>query len=210
MTISLIASIHSLLCSVFISVYGQGLALRGPVGSMVRAVNGMVIEQFNVLVSFVISIVAFAFGNIGMYYCMFNRKGAVICSSITLAGLVIWYHYCLRIYNRFKFDENQVDVKFHDDNDDVEEDDGIPKAFLEKAKNASSSNSVAFIGREEEDSTSRKSASKKKKKQINSFFKKLLAKAGNTKEFEMTDTSRSPIQLSEDILFSGNFIYSMS
>lgn len=31
-----ISSIHVLMCTVYIAVYGQGLALRGPLGSMVR------------------------------------------------------------------------------------------------------------------------------------------------------------------------------
>lgn len=33
---------HVLICTVFISVYGQGFALRGPLGSMAKAVDGMV------------------------------------------------------------------------------------------------------------------------------------------------------------------------
>jgi hypothetical protein len=39
--ISFITAVHVLMCSVFVSVYGQGLALRGPVGSMVKAVDGI-------------------------------------------------------------------------------------------------------------------------------------------------------------------------
>ena len=60
------AAMHVFICTIFISVFGQGLALRGPVGSMVRAVEGMVVEQQQVLVSFVIAMFFFALQAIGM------------------------------------------------------------------------------------------------------------------------------------------------
>jgi hypothetical protein len=57
------AATHCLLSTIFMTVYGQGLALRGPVGSMVRAIEGLVAEQHAVLVSFVVTIIVFQANN---------------------------------------------------------------------------------------------------------------------------------------------------
>ena len=58
-------SVQVLVCTIFISVFGQGLALRGPLGSMVRAVEGMIVEQEQVVFFFCLSIFSFGFQCIG-------------------------------------------------------------------------------------------------------------------------------------------------
>lgn len=120
------------------SVYGQGLAIRGDVGSMVRALNGMIISQQNVLISFVISVFTFMICSIGMYFIPYNRKAATISGSIILAGIVVTYSFCLRIYNRFKF--QQIDpndrMEFNDAKENKrridDDDDGIPLELKQK------------------------------------------------------------------------------
>lgn len=107
--ITLAGALHVLLCTIFINVFGQGLALRGPLGSMVQAVEGMVIEQKQVLFSFIVTTAAFGINVIGMYWVMMDQKSAIASSLITLVGMYFWYHYCLRIYNRFKFSSKAVD-----------------------------------------------------------------------------------------------------
>lgn len=115
--ISFVTSMHVLLCTVFIAVYGQGLALRGPVGSMVRAVDGMVIEQLQVVSAFVITIISFTMSTVGTYWIMMDSLGAILSSIITLIGMGFWYHYTLRIYNRFKW-EKEDEITWADDDDD--------------------------------------------------------------------------------------------
>jgi hypothetical protein len=56
-TVAFAASMHVLICTVFISIYGQGFALRGPTGSMAKAVEGMVQEQEQIITAFVIAVV---------------------------------------------------------------------------------------------------------------------------------------------------------
>src|SRR5690554_4065352 len=51
-SVGLIAGVHCVLATTFATVFGPGLALRGPKGSMVRAVNGMVAEQDAIFISF--------------------------------------------------------------------------------------------------------------------------------------------------------------
>ncbi len=52
-------SIHCLLTTSFLIVYGPNLALRGPLGSMKRAVDAMVHEQKEVFYSFILTLVVF-------------------------------------------------------------------------------------------------------------------------------------------------------
>lgn len=137
--ITLAGALHVLLCTIFINVFGQGLALRGPLGSMVLAVEGMVIEQKQVLFSFILTTAAFGINCIGMYWIMMDQTSAITSSLITLIGMYFWYHYCLRIYNRFKFSSKGADW---DDSynpegvlDDMEEDVTTQKGSLKSRKN---------------------------------------------------------------------------
>ena len=54
------SALHCILTTVYCTVYGAGLALRGPLGSMVKAVDGMVAEQHAILCSFIICLFSFA------------------------------------------------------------------------------------------------------------------------------------------------------
>mmetsp|Transcript_2012 Transcript_2012/g.3711 ORF Transcript_2012/g.3711 Transcript_2012/m.3711 type:complete len:412 (+) Transcript_2012:204-1439(+) len=59
-SISLSCSISCILNATFVTVWGPGLALRGPRGSMAKAYYGMVYEQKQIFGSFVIAIFFFA------------------------------------------------------------------------------------------------------------------------------------------------------
>ena len=59
-TITLCTSVQCVLSTIFVVVCGPGLALRGPEGSMVRAVNGMLKEQSHIFRAFIASILFFA------------------------------------------------------------------------------------------------------------------------------------------------------
>ena len=56
---SFIPSIHCLLTTSFLIVYGPNLAIRGPLGSMKRAIDGMVVEQKEVFYSFILALITF-------------------------------------------------------------------------------------------------------------------------------------------------------
>lgn len=51
-------SLHCFLVSSVVSVYGPGLALRGPLGSMLRCINGYIAEQRGILFTFILACVA--------------------------------------------------------------------------------------------------------------------------------------------------------
>jgi hypothetical protein len=41
---------------------------------------------------------------IGIYWVMMTQFNAIVASILTLLAMYLWYHYCLRIYNRFNWD----------------------------------------------------------------------------------------------------------
>ncbi len=107
--ICLCSGMHCLVCTVFVNVYGQGLALRGPPGSMVRAIKGMIAEQEQVLFAFCLTIFTFGLQCVGMYFIMMDGISATVCSVITGVCMILWYRYALRLYNRFSWSGINID-----------------------------------------------------------------------------------------------------
>jgi hypothetical protein len=100
---TVIFGMQVLLGSTFMGVYGQGLALRGPLGSMISTIDGMIYEQKQTLISFVVAMISFVVSEACMFFIVMDLNCAVICSFIILLGGVYTYRVSLRIYNRFKF-----------------------------------------------------------------------------------------------------------
>jgi hypothetical protein len=101
-SIVLVASLHVVLTTTFINIFGPGLALRGPAGSMVRAVEGMNKEKDAIFVAFFISVILFQVGTVAAAFLVMSSSAAWTSMVLCLGGLYVWYIYCLRIYNRFK------------------------------------------------------------------------------------------------------------
>jgi PH domain len=99
------AALHCILTTVYCTVYGAGLALRGPIGSMVKAVDGMVAEQDGILVSFIICLLSFAMACLGYFWVIMTVEAAVISTFVMLIGLYYWSSHGLRIYNKFKWED---------------------------------------------------------------------------------------------------------
>lgn len=131
-TLVFCASLHCMLTTIYVTIYGTGYALRGPLGyicilsyllsffsnliydnllllnrSMVKAVDGMLEERAHILLSYVLTIVFFTMSTIATFYIVMTDTVANICFGLVLFSSFIWYHYCLRIYNRFKVSRHQ-------------------------------------------------------------------------------------------------------
>lgn len=104
-----------LLMSVFISVFGQGLAIRGPPGSMIKAIEGMVEEQHNAVALFVGAAVCYVLQEIGMYFVMMDQPNAIACAIFTFGGMIYTYNVSLRIYNRFYFAKSETNFNLTGD-----------------------------------------------------------------------------------------------
>lgn len=101
---ALIVSLQCLLTTLIASAYGQGMALRGPLGSMVQAIDAMVYEQQQIVVSFIWAIVFFEVQTAAMYMLVMTTECGVVSFAICMIGGFITWHYALRIYNRFHYD----------------------------------------------------------------------------------------------------------
>ena len=83
---------------------------------MVRAVDGMLKEKDAIFMSFLFSVVFFQISTFAVGFIVMD-EAAAWCSAVIIAiGGYCWYHYCLRIYNRFKLDKDQVAWNDPEDN----------------------------------------------------------------------------------------------
>lgn len=82
-------SLHVILCSIYATAFGQGLALRGPPGSMVRAVQGMYAEQYNIVYIFSINVFILGVSVISTYYCVMDEIGAHV-SNVQMRGMCLF------------------------------------------------------------------------------------------------------------------------
>lgn len=123
--------IHCMLTTSMLLVFGPGLALRGPLGSMVRAIEGLVDEQQGVLWSYILCVLCFGtksalksfificcnctlfvdtgIATAGTFWLMMYQVEAIICNGIMLIAMYYWYDGSIRIYNRFKWEEQGSD-----------------------------------------------------------------------------------------------------
>jgi hypothetical protein len=107
-------TVVALLNSVFISVYAQGLAIRGKEGSMITAIHGMIGEQEKIVYLFIFSVISFGISFIGMTFVVMDEPMAYICMVMMLLCYFYTYRSTLRIYNRFKWDFNKSGWNFDD------------------------------------------------------------------------------------------------
>jgi len=98
MGLELIAVLNSTLCSML----GPGLALRGPDGSMNKAVDEMMEEYRLTFFFFGTGLVAFHFSALIFAWLEFVWPVAMAMSVTIFLFLYGMYHYFLRIYARFK------------------------------------------------------------------------------------------------------------
>jgi hypothetical protein len=76
---------------------------------MIRAIKGMIAEQEQILIAFILAIFTFGLQLIGMYWIMMDNTSAIVTSVITVICMIGWYRYALRLYNRFSWSGIDVD-----------------------------------------------------------------------------------------------------
>lgn len=117
--LSIAFSTYCLQQTVLCNVYALGLALRGPLGSMVIAVDGMIDEQYGIVFSFVLAILTFAFATIAYFWIVETTIMASFSTGIMVIGMYYWYFYSVRIINRFQWVDERItwDEGYDDDID---------------------------------------------------------------------------------------------
>lgn len=132
-------AIQAILGAVFISVFGQGVALRGPLGSMVNTIEGMVLEQQRAVRLFLGAAICYILQEIGMCWVMMDTIPAIVCTLILVGYAFHTYRSTLRIYNRFYWDQESVKYKeamAEEELDDLHPEPVIPKALDPAFRNA--------------------------------------------------------------------------
>lgn len=113
--ISVFLAIEGVVVSVYTVVFGQALALRGPAGSMIRAVNAFEREQRLVLILFSLSIFFLGIGTIFQMYVVMDWLSAHLCASVAAILMYHWYVHCMDVYNRYNYTKESVEWTKHDD-----------------------------------------------------------------------------------------------
>ncbi len=101
------ASVHVIINTMLLQVLGPGLALHGPVGSIVRATEGMKIEQKQIVTSFIVMMLLFAISTTLSFWVVMNFESAVGSTVVFVIAARYWYYYTERIYLRFYWDPAQ-------------------------------------------------------------------------------------------------------
>lgn len=109
------AAVHVIVTTMCIQVYGPGLALHGPVGSMVRATEGMRIEQRQVIISFVIMMFLFSLSTILSFWAVMSFPSAVGGTIVFVIASRQWYYYSERVFLRFFWNEGESKWQTRDD-----------------------------------------------------------------------------------------------
>jgi len=109
MGFELIAVLNSTLCSML----GPGLALRGPDGSMHRAVDGLMLEYRLTFLFFTAGLVAFHVSALLFAWLEFSWPVALAMTLALVLFIYGMYRYWLRIYSRFALSsERMITGKF--------------------------------------------------------------------------------------------------
>ena len=94
-------AIHTIVSTMFLSVFGPGLALRGPEGSMHKAVRQMAGEQKAILLFFVLTIVSFAMMTASSFWLCMTYEAASVSTAVLCVFAIYWYRSCKKIYLSF-------------------------------------------------------------------------------------------------------------
>jgi hypothetical protein len=157
---------------------------------MVRAVKGMVEETNQIVQAYVLTIFFFSLSTIGVYWIMMPKEPAIVCTIITFLGLYMWYHFVLRIYNRFQWSTVQETLWNENENND-------PAAFLREQDNSQSSVELSDI--------KSKSSGSSPPTRSQSFFSSLFggSKSSNRSDNNQSTDSNSKRKKAIEFSYSG-------
>lgn len=113
--LSVFLAVEGVVVSVYTVVFGQSLALRGPAGSMIRAINGFEREQRLVLILFSLSILFLGIGTIFQFYVVMDWLSAHLCAGVAVVLMYHWYTHTVDVYNRYNYKKEGSEWRRRDD-----------------------------------------------------------------------------------------------
>lgn len=99
-------SIHVIIVTVLLQALGPGLALHGPVGSIVRATEGMRVEQKQIYTSFNYMIVFFAISSILSFWVVMSFIAATASTVCFVIAARFWWFHTERMLLRFHWNRD--------------------------------------------------------------------------------------------------------
>eukprot|EP00601_Ochromonadales_sp_CCMP2298_P036055 CAMPEP_0173359732 /NCGR_PEP_ID=MMETSP1144-20121109/20204_1 /TAXON_ID=483371 /ORGANISM="non described non described, Strain CCMP2298" /LENGTH=432 /DNA_ID=CAMNT_0014309025 /DNA_START=95 /DNA_END=1389 /DNA_ORIENTATION=- len=99
--VTISSALHVVLCCMFVQVFGPGLALNGPLGSMTRASEGMSFELTQIILVFSLMACSFVVSTAWLFWCVMTFYQALASNIAFFIAARYWYFYCERIYLRF-------------------------------------------------------------------------------------------------------------
>ncbi|GAB5355846.1 hypothetical protein AAMO2058_000240100 [Amorphochlora amoebiformis] len=109
-TLSLVANLYCVAGSTILSVFATNLALRGPDGSVERAVEGMHEERRNIFVAFALGLTSLLTGMVFGAWLLMSASTALISTSIIIYGGYCTYKFGKRTAYRFSFREDHSEI----------------------------------------------------------------------------------------------------
>eukprot|EP00928_Gymnodinium_smaydae_P066991 TRINITY_DN49932_c0_g1_i2.p1 TRINITY_DN49932_c0_g1~~TRINITY_DN49932_c0_g1_i2.p1 ORF type:complete len:241 (-),score=39.97 TRINITY_DN49932_c0_g1_i2:172-846(-) len=117
-TVTLVANLRCVTMTTCISVMGTGLALRGPEGSMVKAVEEMYKQRAAVFRSFAVGIICCCLSMATIAWIKMQPIPAALCNGVLLWALASFVRTSRAHFESFKFDEGETvtldDILFAD------------------------------------------------------------------------------------------------
>lgn len=107
-TVTLVANLRCVSMTTCITVLGTGLALRGPDGSMVRAVEGMYKQRGMVFRSFAVGILSCCLSVIAVAWIKMAIVPASICTGVLVWAIVGFAKLTQSFLTFFKFDDDET------------------------------------------------------------------------------------------------------
>eukprot|EP00928_Gymnodinium_smaydae_P066084 TRINITY_DN49136_c0_g1_i1.p1 TRINITY_DN49136_c0_g1~~TRINITY_DN49136_c0_g1_i1.p1 ORF type:complete len:243 (-),score=40.70 TRINITY_DN49136_c0_g1_i1:207-881(-) len=107
-TVTLVANLRCVTMTTCITVMGTGLALRGPDGSMVRAVEEMYKQRAIVFRTFGIGIISCCLATISIAWIKMDLVPATICSGVLIWAIASFANLTRSYLEFFKFNEDET------------------------------------------------------------------------------------------------------
>jgi len=122
-------SIHLILVTMLVQVYGPGLSINGPLGSMTRAAQGMKIESNEIIFAWLLLMLSFVLATVFLFYAVMKFWEALTSTLIFVIAARFWYYYNERIYLRFYWNDDGGAWNSSDELVEGIEEPKLPQAF---------------------------------------------------------------------------------
>ena len=119
----LASAIYCIYVTLIMQVFGSGLALLGPIGSMARATKGLKSEMTLTFKIYNVMLLTFGISSFFSFWLVMDIVAAVISSFLTILIYAKSFTDCWRIYKNFAFDIQKLEVVLDTFEDDYDPDD---------------------------------------------------------------------------------------